>query len=70
MKAKLILEDPCQEDTGMSVVMKIDCGHPAVKIIWHNKDQRAYRMCAGCASHNLANRGGIELVQKKEGREA
>lgn len=58
------LEDtPCEEASPLSFHTQIDCGRPAVKIVWHNKDHRAYPMCASCADHNIRNRGGIELVQ-------
>lgn len=33
-------------------------GAPADAIVWHEKDRRAYFMCAGCADHNVKNRGG------------
>jgi hypothetical protein len=56
----------CEEASPLSRAYKIDCGAPANAIIWHNKDQRAYVMCPPCASHNVANRGGIELVPRKE----
>jgi hypothetical protein len=61
---RMKLEQPCEEASPFSTKFKIDCGRPAVKIVWHNRDHRAYRMCKGCADHNIMNRGGIELVQK------
>jgi hypothetical protein len=54
----------CQEASVLSVSKYIPCGKPATKIVWHNKDGRAYAMCDACAYHNINNRGGIELVPK------
>ena len=56
------VDGPCQEASAMSVNMKIDCGRPAVALIWHDRDQRAYRMCDGCSDHNIRNRGAILLA--------
>lgn len=58
---KLELDGPCEEASPLSFKFKIDCGRPSVAIVWHNKDQRAYRMCDMCADHNVTNRGGILL---------
>jgi len=62
------LEGPCEEASPLSVHMKIDCGSPSVAIIWHNKDQRAYRMCEPCADHNVRNRRGVRLVPFEEAK--
>lgn len=59
----LEIDTHCQEASPLSVNMKIDCGRPAVGIVWHNKDQKAYPMCDQCVDHNVTNRGGILLVQ-------
>ncbi len=55
----------CQEASILSRQTKIDCGAPAVAIIWHNKDRRGYPMCEGCAAHNVKNRGGVLLTAKE-----
>jgi hypothetical protein len=56
----------CQEASMFSKETYIPCGQPAIAIIWHNKDKRAYPMCLGCADHNVKNRRGIELARKDE----
>jgi hypothetical protein len=56
----------CEEAGPCSFKTKIDCGHPAEVIVWHNGDRRAWAMCFACADHNLRNRGGIELARKEE----
>lgn len=63
MARKLEIDCPCQEASPMSMNFKIDCGVPAVGIVWHNRDQKAYPMCEPCLDHNVTNRGGILLVQ-------
>lgn len=62
---ELELDGKCEEASPMSFKFKIDCGRPSVAIVWHNKDQRAYRMCDMCADHNVTNRGGILLFPVK-----
>jgi hypothetical protein len=63
MSQKLEIDTHCQEASPLSRNFKIDCGTPAVGIVWHNKDQKAYPMCDSCLDHNVTNRGGILLVQ-------
>ncbi len=65
MKDEFELDGPCEEASPLSRNFKIDCGRPATALVWHNKDQRAYRMCPMCADHNVTNRGGILLVPSK-----
>lgn len=48
----------CQEASPLSFVSYIPCGNQAIALIWHDRDRRVYPMCAGCADHNLSNRGG------------
>ena len=48
----------CQEASPRSNHFYIPCTRPAVAIIFHEGDRRGYLMCAGCASHNVRNRGG------------
>lgn len=64
MKREFIIDRPCEEASPLSFKIKIDCGRPASSIVWHNVDQRAYRMCEACTDHNVRNRGGIELTPK------
>jgi hypothetical protein len=55
----------CQEASPLSYSFKIECGRPAVALI-DNGDQMPYFMCAGCADHNVRNRGGMILAKKRE----
>jgi hypothetical protein len=56
----------CEEASMFSHEIYIQCGQPAVAIIWHNKDRRSYAMCEACADNNVRNRNGIELTRKGE----
>ncbi len=66
----------CQEASPLSNHFYIPCSKPAVAIIYHERDKRGYFMCAGCASHNVYNRGGrwvsgtpeTEYLREKEKR--
>lgn len=48
----------CQEASPFARGEYLPCGGPAVCIV-DNGDTAPYWMCAGCASHNVNNRGGI-----------
>lgn len=66
-----VFEDlTCQEQSIHARDVSIPCGVPAVAIVWHARDNRAYLMCAPCADHNVLNRGGRLLVtaQPRGGR--
>jgi len=52
----------CQEASTRSISTYIACGAPAVALVWHERDKRAYPMCKACAWHNLCNRGGRLLA--------
>jgi hypothetical protein len=52
----------CQEASIHSRETYIACGKPAVAVIWHEKDKRAYPMCHPCSDHNVRNRGGRLLM--------
>ncbi len=54
-------ECPCQEASPRSHDEFIACGAPGAKMVFHQKDRRAYVMCAPCADHNIRSRGGEEL---------
>jgi|SRR5579872_531916 len=54
----------CQEASVLSREHYFPCSVPAVAIVYHAKDRRAYYMCGPCASHNVCNRGGRLLAQK------
>lgn len=56
--------ETCEETTGYDSA-KDDytrCGAPAVTIVYHRRREHPYRMCRHCATHNIANRGAIELI--------
>ena len=50
--------DCCEEASMLSREFYIPCNQPAVRLVYHSRDKRTYRMCEGCADHNLRNRGG------------
>lgn len=52
----------CQEASIHSRETFIACGAPGAAVVWHQKDRRAYVMCAPCAWHNVKNRGGRLLM--------
>jgi hypothetical protein len=52
----------CQEASIFSRETYIPCGAAAAAVVWHDKEQRAYVMCAACASHNARNRRGRLLM--------
>ena len=54
----------CQEVSIFSQRTYIPCERPAVAIV-KNRDPEPYYMCAGCTSHNVANRGAKILFQKE-----
>jgi len=56
---------PCQEASVLSGSMFVPCGQPGERVVFHQKDRRAYVMCGLCADHNLKNRGGVELVERE-----
>lgn len=57
-KAPIPADARCQEASIFSRESYVPCSKPAVAIVRHEKDQRAYYMCAPCADHNVRNRGG------------
>jgi hypothetical protein len=50
--------DRCEEASHLSKQSYIPCNAPAVRVVFHKRDNYAYRMCAPCADHNIRNRGG------------
>lgn len=56
----------CQEASALSRQTYVLCAKPAVAVIWHEKDNRAYPMCHPCAWHNVRNRGGRLLMSTEE----
>lgn len=59
----------CEETTGGTTCnacgeMKyFRCGNPASMAVWHQRDRRVYYMCTWCGSHNVRNRGGIDVTR-------
>lgn len=48
----------CEEASVLSKDHYIPCNKPAVQLVFHERDDRTYRMCEACAWHNIQNRGG------------
>lgn len=59
------LEGECEEASMASVNFYIPCTRPAKRAVYHLNDDATYRMCNGCADHNIRNRGGEELIEEK-----
>jgi len=55
----------CQEASSLCVAGYVACGEPAVAIVYHRRDHRSYYMCSQCADHNVRNRGGLLLRERK-----
>lgn len=54
---------PCQETTGWDPASQdySRCSEPAVGIVWHDRESRAYPMCRACLTHNVDRRDAIQL---------
>ena len=50
----------CQEASLHNPIPNVylPCNQPAVRLVYHSREDRTYRMCEMCADHNLKNRGG------------
>lgn len=59
----------CQEVVTANQFMTINCRKPAVCLIWHDRDKRAYFMCHMCGSHNMMNRSGRLVIDATPGGE-
>jgi hypothetical protein len=55
----------CQEASNLSRAHYIACGHPAVAVVRHEREQRSYYMCPGCTFHNVRNRSA-KLIRIRE----
>jgi hypothetical protein len=51
----------CEEASPQSRETFIPCGQPAVRFVLSERGRVVYAMCAGCASHNVHNRGCLEV---------
>lgn len=51
----------CREASIHSVMMYIACGQPATRFILSERGAKVYPMCPGCASHNVKNRGAVDV---------
>lgn len=58
------LKGLCEEASMFSSYKYIPCSAPSTKAVYLKGDDTTYRMCEGCADHNVRNRGG-ELVEEK-----
>lgn len=52
----------CEEAHTLSRETYIPCGRPAVAVVWSGRDGKAYRMCVGCADHNIHARRCVLLA--------
>lgn len=66
MNAVNFKDKTCQEASILSYEKYIPCGQPALALVWHNGDAKAYFMCVGCADHNVRNRGVVLLATTDE----
>lgn len=66
MKRIILKSVTCVEASQLSRETFIACGAPAVGLVWHDNDRKAYPMCAGCCDHNISNRGGKLLAVSDE----
>jgi hypothetical protein len=58
-------EETCEEVRGMDGDEYLRCGAPAEMIIYHKRPgEHPYRMCRFHGTHNIENRGAIELVAR------
>jgi deoxycytidylate deaminase len=51
---------PCKQ---CQQLIYLRCEAPAKVVVWHEKDRRAYYMCEVCGSHNIHNRGGVDVTR-------
>ena len=51
----------CEEASPLSHEHFIACAAPAVAMVYHSREGKAFAMCAGCAEHNVRNRGAMLL---------
>jgi len=51
--------DGCQEASLFNPIpdVYLPCNQPAVRRVYHSREDRTYRMCAPCADHNITRRG-------------
>src|SRR5215510_11176731 len=63
MKTINFEELKCEEASILSLNKHVPCMEPGYALVWHQRDRRAYIMCKSCTSHNVHNRGGIQLTE-------
>lgn len=49
----------CEETSNFVNGMHWTCGRPAMKTVYHRRDNKSYAMCDVCAYHNINNRDGL-----------
>jgi hypothetical protein len=54
----------CEEASIHSKTLYIPCGLPAIALVYHNRDNRTYHMCAMCRDHNI-KRGGVCVIEQQ-----
>lgn len=52
----------CEDSSNFVNGMHWTCGRPAMKSVYHERDNKSYAMCDMCADHNIRNRGGLEVA--------
>lgn len=55
----------CEETSVHAVEFYIPCNRPATKVVYHQTDDKLYRMCPTCAHHNISRRGGKDMGKYK-----
>lgn len=56
----------CEEVVTMVGENYIRCGRKATAIVKHTgRDEGPYALCEFCASHNVNNRGGVMVYQRR-----
>jgi hypothetical protein len=61
--------ETCEETLGVDESADdgyLRCGAPAVMIVYHGRSEHPYRMCRLHGTHNVSNRGAIELVPREK----
>jgi hypothetical protein len=56
----------CQEASSLSTSTYLPCGEPATQLVLSEHGSRLYPMCAGCADHNIRNRGAVLVAVHEE----
>lgn len=58
---KTTSSNTCEEASPFSLNKYLPCGNKAVVVVYSERDNREYAMCAKCAFHNINSRGMKEV---------